>query len=155
MKFIKEADNRLAFKFKNEIIYLDEFLIVDNYSVSDKDGRCLYKSDAERKEEFIVELFIWNYCNDKVLFDQTNSCKYFNKIDNLMHSNYLDKIIKLFKVGLKQSCIKSVRYVHFTEGQKLINYYVQEFEGKVKTLDKFLEKSVKIKKDNKIIEFKV
>ncbi len=154
MKFIKEAD-RLAFKFKNEIIYLDEFLIVDRNSVSDKDGRCLYKSDVEREEEFIIYLFVWNYCNDKVLFDQTNSCKYLNKIDNLMHSNYLDKIIKLFKVGLKQSCIKSVRYVHFTEGQKLINYYVQEFEDKVKTLDKFLEKSVKIKKDNKIIEFKV
>lgn len=154
MKFIKE-NNRLAFKYKDEIIYIDEFLIVDINGVKDKDARFLYKANVARNKEDNIEHFIWNYCNNKVLFSHTNAKKNLNMIYNLILSNYLDKIIKLFKVCLKERCIEMVRYVDYMEGHKLIKYYIEGFKNEIKTLDKILEESEKIKADyNKLQSLK-
>ncbi len=157
MKFIRQG-NRLAFKFKNEIIYLDEFLDFDVYNnyciVSDKDRTILYEieykyvdignKDMTILKAYFCNRFIASYCDNDIDLITTGPRRINESISNIMFSNYIDKIIKLFKVYLKEKCMLN--------GEQNLDKRVEKFKNDIQLLDKGLEESAKIKEECKNFE---
>lgn len=144
-EYIKESD-KIAFKFKNEIICLDEFLIVDDKvgDVKDKDGKRLFVAlFGDRSMLALVNSFAKECCTRNISNIKTFGPQdYIEGVGNIMLSNYLDKIIKMFKVYLKEECIDVIKNLK-TEQDVAKN--IEDFKNKIKLLDNVLEESVKIK----------
>lgn len=146
MKFIKQGD-RLTFKYKNELIYLDEFLSIPlsgrAREVKDKDGKRLLSFLDEHFIEDLLKRFTEFFCTNNISNIRTlGPQEYIQGVGNLMLSNYLDKIIKMFKVYLKEQCIDVIKNLK-TEQDVAKN--IEDFKNKIKLLDNVLEESVKIK----------
>lgn len=160
MEFIMN-ENRLAFKTNDEIIYLDEFLDINiNYTyciVKDKDGKILYELEYKYNDdcdfvdpivlkEQYCNLFMAYYCNKKIDLKKQGPQRIVLGSSNIMLSNYIDKIIKLFKVYLKEECIKDIKTLN---SEQKVAKRVEKFKNDIKLLDEALEESKKMKETSK------
>lgn len=160
MEYIMKG-NKLAFKLNDEIICLDDFLDINvNYTyciVKDKDDKILYEikynynNDCDFVDPIVLKeqyckLFMAYYCDKKIDLKKRGPQRIVLGISNIMLSNYLDKIIKLFKVYLKEECINDIKTLN---SEQKVAKRVEKFKNDIKLLDEALEESKKMKETSK------
>ena len=152
MKFIKEND-KLAFEYKSEKIYLDDFLkvILDtskgSFTIKDNDGKTIanYSYRPITNLENLLPVFLSNYLIDQVSIKRHLS-------DAILLSNYTEQFVKLLKAYLKYCYIGRINSAQ-TEDDA--NYEFSEFKNFIDILNSELERAKQVKKDHlKLVNLK-
>lgn len=160
MVFINN-NGKLAFKYKDELIYIDDFLYFyesekvdyDDYykssydneaylykEIGDKKKNILYSYQDSESRKFLLNDFLLNMSKDDT---KINEIFLSNKYDLDLD---LNKVYKLYKIYLKE--LFSL-YINNSNNEKQMNDFVTMYKNKIKFIDETYAKSIVLKQGYK------
>lgn len=160
MVFINN-NGKLAFKYKDELIYIDDFLYFyesekvdyDDYykssydneaylykEIGDKKKNILYSYQDSESRKFLLNDFLLNMSKDDA---KINEIFLSNKYDLDLD---LNKLYKLYKIYLKE--LYSL-YINNSNNEKQMNDFVTMYKNKIKFIDETYAKSIVLKQGYK------
>ncbi len=160
MEFINN-NGKLAFKYKDELINIDDFLYFyesekvdyDDYykssydneaylykEIGDKKKNILYSYQDSESRKFLLNDFLLNMSKDDA---KINEIFLSNKYDLDLD---LNKLYKLYKIYLKE--LYSL-YINNSNNEKQMNDFVTMYKNKIKFIDETYAKSIVLKQGYK------